>query len=77
MAANSSHWADVGEWLHKVIDSCTTFQQVIASKRIVRRYIKKYPSKEYGDKQFIYNECLIDYCDRKFTDIGNNLKTTK
>jgi len=76
MAANSKHWADVREWLYKVINSCATFQQVIAAKRLVRLYIKKHPYKEWGDDQYINNECLIDWCDRKFTDIGNKLKTT-
>ena len=38
MAANSRHWADVREWIYKVIDSCTTISQLLSAKKLIRRY---------------------------------------
>lgn len=69
MAATSKHWADVKEWVYTVIDSCVTIRQVLSAKRLVRLYVKKYPHKKWGDTQHILNECMIDYCDRRYREI--------
>ena len=73
MAANSKHYGDVREWLYKVIDSCTTLQQALSAKRLVRLYTEQYPYKEWGDAMYIDHECLLEWCDVKFTEIGNKL----
>jgi hypothetical protein len=69
MAANSKHWADVLQWLYKIIDSCTTIHHILAAKRLCRLYIKKYPYKKWGDKMSITHEVLIGYCDYKFEEL--------
>jgi len=77
MAAVSKHWADVNDWLYKVIDSCTTHVQVINAKKLIRLYEKNYSGKkeEYyptsapGDPMFVTHALLINYCNAKFNKI--------
>jgi len=77
MAAVSRNYFDVLQWLYKVSDSCVTFQQVIAAKRMIRIFIKKFPYEKWGDAIYIDHEVLLDHNNRKFTEIGNNLKQNK
>ena len=70
MAANSKHWADVLEWLYKIIDSCVTVQQILATKRLVRLYIEKYPYEKWENTKYIAGECLMDYCDTKLSSLS-------
>ena len=50
MASKSKHYLDVYMWLKKVIDSCTTVSQVIATKRMIRRFARIYNKESIIDK---------------------------
>jgi len=77
MAAISRNYFDILQWLYNITDSCVTFQQVIAAKKMIRQFTKKFPYKEWGDSIWIDHEVLLDFNDRKFTEIGNQLKQNK
>lgn len=42
MAAESKHWADVYAWIIKMIESCTTTDQILLVDTIVKRYKRIY-----------------------------------
>jgi hypothetical protein len=69
MAANSKHYADVAEWLYKVIDSCVTVTQALSAKRLVRLYTKIYPSEGLFDPMEITHLSLLDWCDMKINSL--------
>ena len=69
MAAVSKHWADVNNWLYKVIDSCTTPMQLISTKHLIRLYEKMYPAKDPYDSMWVTHQLIIDYYDAKFNKI--------
>jgi hypothetical protein len=41
MAAKSSIPTEIEEWIIKMIDSCTTVQQVVKCRKLIDLYIKK------------------------------------
>jgi len=70
MASVSKHKLDIEAWLYKVIYSCTTIQQALSAKRLCRLYEKRFPSKEFGDTQYITNKVLIEICDHQFSKVA-------
>lgn len=67
MAANSKHPEDVRIWIEKVIQSCTTVNQVISAKKLIRRYAIIYDDL----KDITFNNCyfLRDLADSQISYI--------
>ena len=74
MAANSRHWADVREWIYKVIDSFTTISQLLSAKKLIRRYEKQYPCKEIYDYMYNEHQCLLNWWNIKFENLVKEQK---
>lgn len=45
METRSKHWADVLNWLQKVVDSCQTKEQITNCEHLIRNFHKVYESK--------------------------------
>ena len=56
MDKRSTHYGDVAKWIEKVIDSCETYQQTFAVKKLVRNFEKQLmrttPDKCWRDYQY-------------------------
>ncbi len=43
MASKSTHWGDIHNWIKKVIDSCTTSDQIKSTEVLIERFSITYP----------------------------------
>lgn len=59
MAASSNHYADVGNWVERVIDSCETPMQERTARKLFRLFEKRI-EKEAPDLYLHYSRRLSD-----------------
>lgn len=45
MEKRSKHYGDVSKWIEKVIDSCETYQQTFAVKKLITNFSKQLMNK--------------------------------
>jgi len=68
MENRSTHYGDVSKWVEKVIDSCETYQQTFAARKLIRNFTeqlqKKHPEKYW--REHYYN--IINPLDTKLSD---------
>ena len=68
MAAISKHKYDVYRWIEKVIESCTTYRQVLATERLLDAYDIMY------EDDYLYRSLktrLSLAWDKLFTNVDN------
>jgi hypothetical protein len=60
MEKRSTHYGDVAKWIEKVINSCDSYKQTFAARRLVRNFEKqlivKHPDKYWSN--YYYNLIL-------------------
>lgn len=53
MENRSTHYGDISKWIEKVIDSCETYQQTFAVRKLIRNFTeqlqRKHPDKYWRD----------------------------
>jgi uncharacterized protein YaaR (DUF327 family) len=68
MENRSTHYGDVSKWIEKVIDSCETYQQTFAVRKLIRNFTeqlqRKYPENYW--REHYYN--IINPLDTKLSD---------
>lgn len=72
MAANSSHYGDVFNWIMDVIDSCDQYPQIFTAHKLVDNFCNiEYPTLEWYQKSDM-NRDLISAVHDKQRELLNN-----
>lgn len=67
MEKRSTHWADVLQWLTKVVDSCQTSEQAKICERLIYNYNRIY------EKKIGHKECwdMVRPLEKKLWELQN------
>ena len=56
MENRSTHYGDISKWIEKVIDSCETYQQTFAVRKLIRNFTdqlqRKYPENYWREHYY-------------------------
>lgn len=66
MAANSSHYGDVFNWIMDVIESCDQYPQIFTAHNLVYNFcIKEYPTLEWYQKSAMDRDLISAVYDKQ------------